>query len=565
MNPELRKPSAGGWAALAGLLLAFLLLALVTYSHLGEDAFISFRYARNLAEGHGLVFNEGDRVEGYSNLLWVLATVPFELLGIRIDIGARVLSTGLFSALIAGGWWAARRLSHVEDPWWVVWWLPLALAVEPLLHYHDDRGLETVPYAAILGGAILVIGAGGSILFAAILAAMATLTRPEGIGFALALLPAVAARELWRPGLRPRDPAAWRPLLLFAAIPAGAFLAQLAFRLFYYGEWVPNTMIAKRASGLGYGPVLSYTASRTGVPVIGFVGALLALRSEKLRPLAVATLGMGAAAVLFQLRAGSLLNEGFRYLVPLFVPSVIGVWLLVAFIAERLEIHRGASTARTIAAMVTLLVFLPMPFTIYREGSALFRGNTDAPRSRFHARLIEKETWDLGERVSWYLHEPIFINAEAGRWVANNLPSGAVIAGDQLGQFGYYAGRGQTVLDLMGLMDRDIARRGLSVQYLGLRRPHYLVAESALDTDFWPREWRLKPTVPSLRPVFDDPEFAKLYRPRWLLKARLSFSQVGFMVYVRRDLDDGRPLEEVFIGVEEAEFERRWRVLSPAQ
>ena len=37
-----------------------------------NDAFISFRYARNLLEGHGLVFNPGEYVEGYSNFLWVL-------------------------------------------------------------------------------------------------------------------------------------------------------------------------------------------------------------------------------------------------------------------------------------------------------------------------------------------------------------------------------------------------------------------------------------------------------------------------------------------------------------
>src|SRR5688572_14492820 len=37
-----------------------------------DDAWISYRYARNLSEGHGLVFNEGERVEGYSNLLYVL-------------------------------------------------------------------------------------------------------------------------------------------------------------------------------------------------------------------------------------------------------------------------------------------------------------------------------------------------------------------------------------------------------------------------------------------------------------------------------------------------------------
>ena len=42
-----------------------------------DDAFISFRYAKNLVDGHGLVFNPGERVEGYTNFLWtLLMTIP---------------------------------------------------------------------------------------------------------------------------------------------------------------------------------------------------------------------------------------------------------------------------------------------------------------------------------------------------------------------------------------------------------------------------------------------------------------------------------------------------------
>jgi hypothetical protein len=43
------------------------------YFSLFDDAMISMRYAKNLAEGHGLVWNAGgERVEGYTNLLWTL-------------------------------------------------------------------------------------------------------------------------------------------------------------------------------------------------------------------------------------------------------------------------------------------------------------------------------------------------------------------------------------------------------------------------------------------------------------------------------------------------------------
>ena len=66
------------------------LIALVPFGWLAyqfnwvvDDAFISFRYARHLAEGHGLCFNVGEnpRVEGYSNFLWILVLAPFEMMG----------------------------------------------------------------------------------------------------------------------------------------------------------------------------------------------------------------------------------------------------------------------------------------------------------------------------------------------------------------------------------------------------------------------------------------------------------------------------------------------------
>jgi arabinofuranosyltransferase len=45
-----------------------------------DDAFISFRYGRHLAEGEGLVWNPGEYVEGYTNLLWTLVLAVIEKL-----------------------------------------------------------------------------------------------------------------------------------------------------------------------------------------------------------------------------------------------------------------------------------------------------------------------------------------------------------------------------------------------------------------------------------------------------------------------------------------------------
>src|SRR5215475_11087437 len=50
----------------------FALWRAIGLAWLSDDGFISFRYAANLVRGDGLVYNAGERVEGYTNLLWTL-------------------------------------------------------------------------------------------------------------------------------------------------------------------------------------------------------------------------------------------------------------------------------------------------------------------------------------------------------------------------------------------------------------------------------------------------------------------------------------------------------------
>src|SRR6185312_6613950 len=66
------------------VLLALLVLALAHLRYLWfvcDDAYITFRYARNLAHGLGPVWNAGERVEGYTNFLWMLLASLAERFG----------------------------------------------------------------------------------------------------------------------------------------------------------------------------------------------------------------------------------------------------------------------------------------------------------------------------------------------------------------------------------------------------------------------------------------------------------------------------------------------------
>ncbi len=86
-------------------------LTLLAWSNrfMQDDAFISFRYARHLVEGHGLVWNIGERIEGYTNFLWVLLSAGGLALGADPVVWTQVLGIALFAATLALTWQLVRE------------------------------------------------------------------------------------------------------------------------------------------------------------------------------------------------------------------------------------------------------------------------------------------------------------------------------------------------------------------------------------------------------------------------------------------------------------------------
>ena len=79
---------------LAAATMAVVATLAVLFSRLTlDDAYITFRYARHLAEGYGLgAWNHtGEHVEGYSSLLWTLLLAGAARLGVDVQLASKVL------------------------------------------------------------------------------------------------------------------------------------------------------------------------------------------------------------------------------------------------------------------------------------------------------------------------------------------------------------------------------------------------------------------------------------------------------------------------------------------
>jgi hypothetical protein len=103
-----RRTGQYALSAVAGTAIILLLHARVYLDYTSDDAYISFRYARNLGDGLGLVWNPGEHVEGYSNFLWVMILAGAYRLGADIVVSGRWL--GFVFAVAAGlGTYALSR------------------------------------------------------------------------------------------------------------------------------------------------------------------------------------------------------------------------------------------------------------------------------------------------------------------------------------------------------------------------------------------------------------------------------------------------------------------------
>ncbi len=523
---------------LCALLVPYLI---ITYNWIGEDCFISFRYVENFIAGNGLVFNPSERVEGYSNFLWVFLLIIFRGFGVSPIIASKLL--GLASTILLlwiGSYYSLKARQRKIN--WIYLATPLMLFFNPMLHYHAGRGLETSFYTLLFIWAAFSFKrrnyANSSLAFAAI-----ALTRPEGFIYFWLLLPMLFLDIKYSRTEKFPYPLPLVRFRFFAPYLA-IVIPFFVWRYVYYGNLLPNTVYARMALFNFYRHpslhmLLQFVISWSYIPLFALL-AIFTIRwgqtlqskfwqgltpSYELQRSLLIPMILGACILLYTLYIGEVQASPFRHYLPLVPVLIILFQEFLRAMKKRVEDN------------LPLIIGL---FVIFQVMNFYTSNNLDSPKTRLLSRTLQfYESWNFPARVRWYFDSPIAINAQVGKWCAKNLPKDAYIAADQLGKFGYYAP--QRILDLLGLVDAEFAHKGYSLELLLARKPEpdYLVLMGRLGNGH--------PYLPTIAKSFEHPEFKARYKLRWILRPNNTINKTEFLIYARKDHIKGAPPEPEII------------------
>lgn len=483
-----------------------------------DDAYIFFVYARNLAEGHGFVYNVGgEAVEGFTSLLWTLicalalrATAnPFELLLAAnvalVALSATVVVLAVRELAPASRWrtWiaAAFGLGLVSDFGYLTWntitlmdnalWSTLLTLLTVLTCLGDARSRRRSASVALL-------------------IALLVLTRPEAVLWAPVFIAILAFRAAQQGSVRAALSAGILPAVAFAVTLGGL----TAFRLAYFGYPLPNTFYAKMSPAIGFtlGQGVRYLAAYVWSGLLPFLVSIgvgfgllhLADRDRGLRTVGAPFVLAAAVGLGLPVLTGGDHFSAFRFYQNVLPVLVLGLAFTTLRVLPDLLAVRprpAESRLRTVTALAMI-------------GAALV--TLRAVTLRDHARDSQlRKEFDIAQRgrAVGATIEELFAGLPA-------LPSVGVIAAGGI----KYEYRGD-IVDLMGLNNLHMAhnagrRIGLKNHAAFEKKTLYelqpdIVAPMLVD----PSSWRYSPGAihesfdnQVLRGIFDDAAFGSIYR-----------------------------------------------------
>lgn len=385
--------------------LAFRITLFSKSGYTSDDALIIFRYAENLAAGHGFVYNIGERVLGTTTPLYTLLLAALLKIKINCFVGGLILNN---VADLITAWVLLQMFRSKEGPFS---WLPALLFLfSPESLQWSLSGMETELYIAFIFLAFY-FASNESWSLAFLFAAITVLTRVDGI----AVLGVLVVAYLLRYGKLPAV-----PLLIFLV----TVLPWTLFAYFYFGSPIPNSAAAKFAlSGSNlisafwnifcHGFLHLYTF---GIPIL--ILAILGNRFiwKERRPLLPVALWTWGYALSYTLAAGPMH--------PWYYAPFYAGYLVIAYHGILFLLARYPRLAAFPGSLTAIAIFIVLLLSYYRY--------TDIQRSQ--SQLLAT-------------------NRAVGDWVRLNTPENSVLAVKDIGYIGYYSQR--KILDLAGLVSPE--------------------------------------------------------------------------------------------------------------
>lgn len=422
-----------------------------------DDAFITYRFARNMARGDGLVFNPGERVEGYTNFLWTLMHVVPE----RVGWDAPTFSTVVGIVVIVATLLAAIRLAErlTGDRVHALAAATLLVACASFIGY-GTSGLETMmqtlfitvfawaltpsalgsPERTHLTARRVVAGAAGG---------LALLTRLDSA----VLLGAWFAVHVWSQRREPSPPTAaeggrtaarWAAEVLRAGalvgLPTLAIVVPwLVWKADFYGTLVPNTREAKSTSN----PLVPflYGIFYLGAFFVTYGAFVLVPRWRRLRgtffadPARRAAFAVVAVWFVYICVVGADFME-YRFLVP--VLPVLA--LLAAHLVDRVAtpLRQGLIVGTLVVASAAHLLLPSVGFPVLW--------------------FTDLHHWPTESHTSWKAMGELLGREFPG---GSKRPGQPVIALEPLGVIAYYSDL--PTIDMLGLADPWVAQHGFEI------------------------------------------------------------------------------------------------------
>jgi hypothetical protein len=424
-----------------------------------DDAYITFRYAQNIAEGNGFVYNIGEHIQGTTTPLFTLLLSLARLLGFDIPASSVFLSAlflfilGIFAFLLTkeeeGNLVGIFTSTFVILNPWILQCIGNEMALHLCLHMALFYFLCNQKYS-----------------IAWIFAALATLNRGDGIIITILLFTVQIIRTKKLP---------YREISIYSLV----LLPWLGFSFFYFGSFFPSTLSAKVAQGESglFASYSAYTIQYLLIPikehpilvlfhlfsVIGLISVIV--KKSDLRFVLI-------WVILFFIGYEILgVSFALRYFIPLtfcnffFIP--MGIAVFSSFVKEASEKIFKAKyyeyyEAVLISIISTTLLFFSIGMTIDYKTQISSKGRFD----------IYKDT---------------------GLWLRDNTISSDTIGLIEIGIIGYYSDR--KIIDYCGLITpgttENMRTRNFSSSFNKFK-PDYFVYNSEFSPwldDIFDTEW----------------------------------------------------------------------------